>query len=172
VRLANPEPVVQVNPHTANKPDPSETAVVPVVALEPEKSITPALPVGIPQFTYVGPRLASGLKPDLDGLDWLKSNGFQTVVHIRGLGEDDSADRRQIEKRGMRYLVVELWTTGPWRPAADEFNRIVADPANQSLFVYDRDGSLAGSLWYHHFRLALNISDDEARIRAAQLGLR
>ena len=54
----------------------------------------------------------------------------------------------------------------------DEFNKIVADPANRPLFAYDKDGSLAGALWYLHFRTADKLADEEARKRAAALGLK
>jgi protein tyrosine phosphatase (PTP) superfamily phosphohydrolase (DUF442 family) len=132
---------------------------------------TPALPVGIPQFAAAGPKIACGLKPDLDGLDWLKANGFQTVVHVRAAGEDDSADRRQIEKRGMKYVAIDCSTATPSRPLVDEFSRTVTDRANQPIFVYDRNGSLTGGLWYQHYRLTERLADGDARVRAVRLGL-
>jgi hypothetical protein len=71
----------------------------------------------------------------------------------------------------MQYVALSFSPTGAWRPTVDEFNRLLADTQSQPVFVYDRDGSLAGSLWYHHFRLAMNLADDEARARASRLGL-
>ena len=53
----------------------------------------------------------------------------------------------------------------------DEFNRVVGDRTGSPLFVYDRDGMLAGGLWYLHFRTAEQQSDEVARLRAARLGL-
>ena len=46
------------------------------------------------------------------------------------------------------------------------------DPAQRPLFVYDRDGRLAGALWYLHFRMVEKVDDVTARARAARLGLR
>ena len=40
------------------------------------------------------------------------------------------------------------------------------------LFVFDRDGSVAGGLWYLHFRLVEKLSDEKARAEAARLGFR
>jgi protein tyrosine phosphatase (PTP) superfamily phosphohydrolase (DUF442 family) len=133
---------------------------------------TPPLPVGIPQFTSVESRVAAGLKPDLDGLDWLRDNGFHTVIHVRTVGEDDSADRRQVEKRGMKFVSVESPPTVPTRVDGDAFSRLLANGADQPIFVYDRDGLLAGNFWYLHFRLAERLPEDEARLRAARLGLK
>jgi hypothetical protein len=55
---------------------------------------------------------------------------------------------------------------------ADEFNRLVGDRAAQPLFVYDREGMLAGGLWYLHFRIIDGLSDEPARVKAASLGLK
>ncbi len=54
----------------------------------------------------------------------------------------------------------------------DEFNRLVRDVVSQPVFFYDRDGSLAGGLWYLYFRSVEQFSDDVARFRAGSLGLR
>lgn len=134
-------------------------------------SPTPALPVGIPQFAYAGEKVASGLKPLLDGLDWLESNGYKTVLHVQAPGEEEAADRRLVEKRGMKFVSLEVSAQKLDRATVDEFNRIVAS-SEQPLFVYDRDGTMAGGLWYLHFRTAGRLSDEDARNRAAKLGLK
>jgi len=137
-----------------------------------EAPISPLLPVGIPQFAIAKDRVASGLKPFPDGLDWLKANGYRAVLHIRRNGEDDSAARRQVERSGLNYLSMEASPQSLSREIADEFNRMVDNPANLPLFVYDKEGMLAGGLWYLHFRLVEQASDEESRIRAARLGLK
>ena len=53
----------------------------------------------------------------------------------------------------------------------DQFNAMI-DPANRPLFVYDKDGSLAGALWYLHFRMIDQQSDEQARAAAARIGLK
>ncbi len=130
------------------------------------------LPVGIPQFTMARDGVASGLRPMLDGLDWLRRQGYRTVLHIRRPGEDDSSDRKQVEKRGMKYLSLEVSPATLSSTVVEEFARIVSDQQSAPLFVYDRDGVLAGGLWYLYFRTAFALGDEEARGRAASLGLR
>jgi protein tyrosine phosphatase (PTP) superfamily phosphohydrolase (DUF442 family) len=139
-----------------------------------EARVPPApLPVGIPQFALAHERVASGLRPLLDdGLDWLQANGYRTVLHLKRPGEDDATDRRQVEKRGLKYLTLEVSPQALTRQLVDEFNRLVGDSAGLPLFIYDRDGALAGSLWYLHFRVAEQAGDDDARVRAGALGLR
>lgn len=145
-------------------------AVPPVQTPPPSSG---SLPAGIPGFAMVGKEVATGLRPSLDGgLDWLQQKSYRVVLHLRAPGQDDAADRRQVEKRGMKYLSVEVAPTTLTRKFLEDFVRVVQDPGYRPLFVYDGDGSLAGPLWYAYFRLGENASDDLARIRAAGLGLR
>jgi len=138
-----------------------------------EASPATGLPADIPQFAFAQDRkVATGLKPFPDGLDWLRVNGYRTVLHIIQPGEDDAADRRQVEKYGLKYLSLELSPQSLSRATVEQFGRTVNDAASQPLFVYDRDGALAGGLWYLHFRTVDKDSDDVARIRAGPLGLK
>lgn len=130
------------------------------------------LPVDIPQFAVAKKDVASGLKPYPDGLDWLKAKGYRTVLHVRAPGEDDSADRKQVEKRGLKYLSLEVSPETLSRELLDRFNRLVGEPGNLPLFVYDKDGMVAGGLWYLHFRSIESASDEDARSRASRLGIK
>jgi protein tyrosine phosphatase (PTP) superfamily phosphohydrolase (DUF442 family) len=150
---------------------PPETGATPRGSESPAAS-SPALPVGIPQFAMAKDRVAVGLKPLLDGLDWLQGNGYRAVLHLRAPGQDDAADRREVEKRGLKYVSLELAPQTLTRNGLDEFSRLVAEPTLQPLFVYDRDGRLAGGVWYLHFRLADKAGDELARSKASRLGLR
>src|SRR5262249_2849873 len=101
-----------------------------------------------------------------------QAQGYRTVVHLRTAGEADSADRKQVENRGMKYVCLELTPASMTRTQVQDFLRLVSDPQAQPLFVYDRDGALAGSLWYAYFRQVEQNDDETARVRAGALGLR
>jgi protein tyrosine phosphatase (PTP) superfamily phosphohydrolase (DUF442 family) len=168
IQLGAPEPAT--NPEPKDTPrlyPPAKTEEPPV-----NKSAT-NLPVGIPQFATAMDDIAAGLRPSLDdGLDWLQARGFKTVVQIRLPGQNDGTDRKQVDKRGMKYLSLEVSPQSLTKETVEEFSRIVGDASAKPLFIYDRDGSLAGGLWYLHFRMVLQLSDDVARVRAGALGLR
>jgi protein tyrosine phosphatase (PTP) superfamily phosphohydrolase (DUF442 family) len=170
IRLSPPEPVVPAGPPQSAEPPRAEVPPRPEVREEPRPS--PALPSGIPQFAVARAGVASGLKPSLEGLEWLRSNAYRAVLHVRQPGEDDTAERRQIEKLGLRYQSLELSPQTLAREVVEQFNQIVSDTSQQPLFVYDRDGMLAGSLWYLHFRIASQDTDEAARLKAARLGLK
>jgi protein tyrosine phosphatase (PTP) superfamily phosphohydrolase (DUF442 family) len=141
--------------------------------VEAGKQPSAPLPVGIAQFAQVSPKISSGLRPAFDeGLEWLKSNNYRTVVHLRLPGENDDADRKEVEKRGLKYASLEVSPNLLTKETVDEFVKLVRDPQQLPVFVYDRDGALAGGLWYLWFRLVEESPDDVARIRARSLGLR
>ncbi len=122
-------------------------------------------------FTVVQKGIRSGTRPSLDELDWLRDNGAGSVIHIHLPGEDDTADRKQIESRGMRYVAFEVSPQTVSKQQIDAFIALVRDHGRLGLFVYDRDGSLAGAMWYAYFRRGDFDSADAATLRAYPLGL-
>jgi protein tyrosine phosphatase (PTP) superfamily phosphohydrolase (DUF442 family) len=169
VQLLGPEPVADAAERHATLYPPDATAP----AAPGPKNQASLLPVGIPQFSSAVDGVATGLRPSLDdGLDWLQANNYRTVLHIRGAGDMESPDRDQVEKRGMRYVSLQVSPETLSRELAETFSAVVANTDNRPLFVYDRDGSRAGALWYLHFRLAERLPDEQSRRRAAALGFR
>jgi protein tyrosine phosphatase (PTP) superfamily phosphohydrolase (DUF442 family) len=160
------------NDQTSPPPEaPKQSPVKPEVKSESSGGSS-ALPVGIPQFAIAKSKVASGLKPDPDGLTWLAEKGYRAVLHIRQPGDDNSAHRNLIEMRGLKYLTMEVSADTLNKDTVEQFNRLVADTDNLPLLVYDKDGMLAGGLWYLHFRTVEVLSEDEARVKAARLGLK
>lgn len=180
---AQPAPAQQPAPSQARSGPPqvqlsAPEAVTPSQSASPPNNKTPEpprasnLPAGIPQFGMVREGVSAGLRPFDEGFDWLKSNGVKTVLHVHLPGEDDQSDRQQIEKRGMKYVALEVSPQTLERKTLEEFVAIVNNSSLHPLFAYDRDSSLAGGLWYGYFRLADMQPDDAARVRAGALGLR
>lgn len=126
--------------------------------------------IGIASFTQVKEGVSNGRRPDLDGLDWLQGKGHKTVLFLRSGAEDDSSDRKQVEKRGLKYrsLTVMPETINP--DLVTEFNRLVNDADGRAIYVYDLDGKRAGVMWYLYFRTSEMLSHDEAILRAGRIG--
>jgi protein tyrosine phosphatase (PTP) superfamily phosphohydrolase (DUF442 family) len=151
----------------------STTSEKPTAPAAPAPASSATLPAGIPDFApALSDRVANGRKPFLDGLDWLKANGYRGAILLRRPNEPDAADRKQFEQRGMTFASLAVSPETLSRTTVEEFARLVANPSAQPLFVYDANGSLTGPLWYLYFRKVERISDDAARIRAGRLGLR
>jgi hypothetical protein len=130
------------------------------------------LPIDLPGFAIARPGVASGLRPFPDGLAWLKKQGYRTVLHLRQPGEDNAASKRLVEGKGLKYLSLEASPARLSKELYEQFVKLVDDKGNHPLFVYDRDGSSAGGLWYLYFRVQLKYADDKARAEAKRLGLR
>ncbi len=168
VQLGAPEPVAGADPKSpARMYPPNVTAEPPL-----RDSAGTGLPVGIRQFATAMDNVAVGLQPSGEGLEWLKAHGYRAVLHIHLPGEDETTDRKTAEQHGLKYSSLEVSPQALTKATAQEFNRSVGDTSNHPLFVYDADGALAGGLWYLHFRLNQQFSDDVARLRASALGLR
>ncbi len=169
VRLAAPVPDMQDSGRNAS---PSLGAPMPQPPVVDDRDASSPPPVDIPQFAIVKDRIASGLQPFPDGITWLQTHHYRTVLHIRAPGEDDAAARRQFEKHGLRYLSLEAAPNTLSRAVVDEFDRIVTDESDRPLFVYGTNGAVVGGLWYLYFRTAEKASDETAQSQAARLGLR
>jgi hypothetical protein len=72
----------------------------------------------------------------------------------------------------LRFVSLEVSPQTLSRALVDQFNQLVADANNLPLFVYDKDGSLAGGLWYLHLRLVDRATEEKAREEAERLGFR
>lgn len=167
VRLSPPEfTPPEVPPSSIRSKAPESPEPPPSSSQKPseEPAVTPTMPVGIPGFTPVKDGVSSGYRPLLEGLDWLKDNKYRAVLFLRQPGEEDSSDRSNYEKRGLKYLTLEVSPKNLTAEVVAKFNRLVGDPENRPLFVYDASkGMLTGPLWYLHFRTAENLSDEVAQ---------
>jgi hypothetical protein len=153
-----------------NPPPVPEPPPMPPPAVRDGGDATPPAPVDIPQFAFVKEGVATGLQPFPDGVRWLADHRYRTVLYVHAPGEDDNIPRKVFERRNIRFLSLELSPATLNKDAIGRFNALVADAGNRPLFVYDKDGSLAGGLWYLYYRTAEGASDDKARAEAARLG--
>ena len=172
--MARPDDPAAVPESSSKRPipqslDPKASPLMPPMGAD----ASPSVPVGIPGFAPVTEKLATGLKPDPEGFDWLRDKQYRTVLYIRRPGAPHSADKEQVEKRGLKYVSLELSAATLTSELADQFDKLVTDVGNQSLFVYDgHDGAAAGAMWYLHFRRVGKLPAALAKTKAERLGLR
>jgi protein tyrosine phosphatase (PTP) superfamily phosphohydrolase (DUF442 family) len=159
-------------PEARDTPEPPTASIPPRPAPRTEEERDSPPPIDLPAYAQAIPGVASGLRPFPDGFDWLKGRGYKTVLHLRQPGEDNTAAQRQVESKGLRYTSLVVSPARLTRDLSDEFNRAVSEPANQPLYVYDKDGTLAGALWYLYFRRQEKVSPEKALAEATRLGLK
>jgi hypothetical protein len=170
VQLANPEAAPPRD--SVRLKTPEAPARSPAVSESKTSEPPPApSPNDIRQFVPVYDRVASGLRPtNLEGLNWLKANGYRAVLYLRQAGDDENTDRQAMERRDLKYFSLEV-TPQNLREALDQFNLIVGDSTNYPLFVYSKSSLVTGSLWYLRFHTVDKQTDEAARSKAATLGL-
>ncbi len=130
------------------------------------------LPIELPGFAMALTRVATGLQPFPEGIDWLKKKGYKTAIHLRAPGDDGAAARRQFEKRGLTYVALDVSAATLDQAAFDAFVKAVEAEENLPTFVYDKDGSVTGGMWYLYFRLHKKETDEKSKAEAMRLGLR
>lgn len=138
---------------------------------QPDKAST-EFPADIPRYTLVEEGVATGLEPFPEGIDWLASHGYRTVLYLHSADTDPESARKAFEAKGLKFRSLEVSPQSLTRDLVQEFSRLTQDEASRPLFIYDRDGMLTGTMWYLHFRLTERLSQEEAKKRASRLGLK
>jgi protein tyrosine phosphatase (PTP) superfamily phosphohydrolase (DUF442 family) len=114
--------------------------------------------------------LSAGRTPTEANLDWLRANGYRTVVQLHAPDADVSKLKADAERRGLSVVAIPV-SPETLKEAFDKFSAVVADRAVRPAFVADADGVRAGPLWYLVFRTQDLVGDEVARVRAGSLGL-
>jgi protein tyrosine phosphatase (PTP) superfamily phosphohydrolase (DUF442 family) len=129
-------------------------------------------PVGIEEYTVVKEGVSAGLRPEIEGLDWLSKKGTKTVVYLRRESEDDTTDRRQVERRGMQFRSIVVSPQNLTQDFINNFNKDVGATGTRPIFIYSRDGAISSAVWYLHLRTAEFLTYEEARVRISRMGFK
>jgi len=109
---------------------------------------------GVANFGEVTPTLYRGAQPTAEGLENLKVFGVQAVVNFRNEPERIAAERRIVERLGMRYVSI------PWRgrdkpsdaQVAEFLSFLQANPGTR-IYVHCRRGAERTGLMVAAFRM-------------------
>ncbi len=139
------------------------------------QALSPApleFPTDIPRFALVYDQVATGQEPFADGYAWLAKQGYRTVLYIHSSSETDLGQlTKAVEKQGLKLMDLTLDPSTLSKAKVTEFSQTINNTALQPIFVFDRKGALAGSLWYLHFRTQDGLNEKQAQERAIRLGL-
>jgi protein tyrosine/serine phosphatase len=107
----------------------------------------------LPNFHEVHPYLYRGGEPTNFGLAKVEKMGVKTVIDLRGSGPVTEAEKREVERLGMRYINMPMDSRAPSRDTVttflDEVAKAKDDKDRGAVFVHcqhgsDRTGCLVG----------------------------
>jgi protein tyrosine/serine phosphatase len=92
---------------------------------------------GLSNVGRVAPGVLRGAQPGRDGYATLKAMGVRTVIDMR----TSESERAQVEAAGMKAIAIPIeMTRDGLREKVDRVVALMADPANQPVYVHCRHG--------------------------------
>ncbi|ACM18445.1 protein tyrosine/serine phosphatase [Geotalea daltonii FRC-32] len=92
---------------------------------------------GLTNVGHIAPGIYRGAQPGADGYATLKKMGIKTVIDLR----TSESEKAQVEAAGMRAIAVPIaMSRDGLKEKVDGVVALLADPANQPIFVHCRHG--------------------------------
>ena len=127
----------------------------------------------IPRFSMLADGLYRGGQPDQKGFEFLKKQGFKTIINLRA--ESDEANI--VKQLGMNYVQIPIDELRPWSKIPDsaitKYFALVNDPANYPIFFHCRRGADRTGAFAALYRIALqHWTPKKAYDEARDIGMR
>jgi protein tyrosine/serine phosphatase len=121
---------------------------------------------GLSNVGRVAPGVLRGAQPGKDGYATLKAMGVRTVIDMRTTANE----QKQVEAAGMRAIAVPiLMTRDGLKEKVDRVVALMADPANQPVYVHCRHGQDRTGIVVAAFRMkqqGWSLADSETEMQA------
>ena len=121
---------------------------------------------GLSNVGRIAPGIYRGAQPGEEGYATLKKMGIRTVIDFR----TTENDRQQVEAAGMRSIVepIQMDNKG-LREKVDKVVALMADPANQPVFIHCRHGQDRTGIVSAAYRMKVegwSLKDAETEMQA------
>lgn len=113
--------------------------------------------VGIENYTqfdgppgFAGTPVGFGGATQAAAMEWLKREGFTTVINLRLASEegvDVDANRAAAEAAGLQYIHLPFDTDKPKPAVIENFLSAVRGSANQPVYIHCNSATRAAALW-------------------------
>ena len=130
---------------------------------------------GIVNFTQVDAVVACGGATETKALDGLKKDGFKTIINLRQPSEQGAnvpENTTYAKEIGLNYINIPFNAQAPDSKAVDTFLGLIANKANQPVYVHCGSASRVGSMWMIKRVLQDGWPLDKATDEAKLIGLR
>jgi uncharacterized protein (TIGR01244 family) len=105
---------------------------------------------GVTNFTKVDAVVACGGATETAALEGLKADGFKSVVNLRvatEAGANVEEGKAKAQALGLNYFHLPIAGNAPDPAMVDQFLGIVANKANQPVFVHCASANRVGAVW-------------------------
>jgi len=161
---ATPIPAAFAGSAAADATVSTKTTLLPVGAHQSER-ISGTLP-GLANVGRVAPGVYRGAQPETAGYAMLKKMGIKSVINLR----TSMSERAAVEAAGMQSFEVPMeMSRDGLRAKVDRAVALMADPANQPVFVHCRQGQDRTGIVVAAYRIKMEgwpLADAEAEMQA------
>jgi len=129
---------------------------------------------GITNFTKVDAVVACGGATETSALDGLKADGFKSVVNLRVATEQGAnieENQAKAKALGLNYFHLPLSGAAPDPKVVDQFLAVIANKANQPVYVHCASANRVGAVWLVKRVLQDGWTVDRATTEAKAIGL-
>ncbi len=121
---------------------------------------------GLANVGRVAPGIYRGAQPEGAGYTTLKKMGIRTIINLR----TSMSEKKEVEAAGMQSFEVPMeMSRDGLRPKVDRVVALMADPANQPVFVHCRQGQDRTGIAVAAYRMKIQgwpLADAEAEMKA------
>jgi protein tyrosine phosphatase (PTP) superfamily phosphohydrolase (DUF442 family) len=135
--------------------------------------IQESLKADVPRVLCLDPDFATGAQPTDQAYAKAAANGFRSVLSLRAGNEgiDLFRERAVVEKNNLRYFNIPVISSAPEIEQADEFIRIVKEPANHPMLINCASANRVGAFMMIYRVVELGWTEDKAFEEATKIGL-
>ena len=120
---------------------------------------------GLPNAGRVTPGIYRGAKPESEGYKTMRKMGIRTVIDLR----TTESEQREVEAEGMKAIAIPIaMSRDGLREKVDRAVALMADPANQPVFVHCRHGQDRTGIVVAVYRMKVDgwsLADAEAEMQ-------
>lgn len=126
----------------------------------------------IKNFLRINDKICTGGQPSLDDLARLKADGVKAIINLRQASEFNAEEEAAKAKElGLRYFHIPVNGAEPKPEAADEFLKVMADPANRPVFIHCSTANRVGAFWMIYRVLKDGWKLEDAEEEAKKVGM-
>ncbi len=122
--------------------------------------------------SFAGEAIGFGGATPPGTMGWLGEQGYTTVINLR-LAKEDGVDLEAAmaaaDAAGLSYVHLPFNSTNPDPAVIEQFMSVLADPANQPVYVHCGSATRAAALWMIGRVTRDGLTPEQAAAEAAQI---